>query len=703
MGMFLFRLANVTKSFRSNKNDFCAVNHLSFDLPQRGLVSIVGKSGCGKSTLLNMLMGIEKPTSGSILFESKRVEKMKQYNLSQYHLRDVSMIYQHYNLLEDLSVVDNIALPLRILGKSNLSAHKQGNDLLKRFGLEALSKQKTSTLSGGEKQRVAILRALITNPKVVLCDEPTGALDENNSLLIMDELKKISQTKLVLMVSHNLKIVEKYSDRIITMSDGKIISDKLIKTVTRDDTFNIKKVGYKNNWILLLVKQLIKKNVFKGLFSFVSLMTGFLSILIGVGFIFGSEESQNNALLRNLAIGSATVSETSYYSLANSPLQFKKNIRPKVDLIDEYLGDFENIKICPNINYFFSPYPNGYFNDEQIKNFEMVPILNDFVVNNSVYPKIAGDFIDSSPTNVLVNREFLNELSLDKNECIGKQFSINYSTNVSYYTGSDDQPFISDQFSYNLSLTIVDVIEEFSFMNSPKVYYSYDAVFGWLENEHLTNISQFRSTNISVLDYIDESKEDAPETSYSSFLLLKNLDNYENLFSVIRDTTENEEKLQIESKAFSIGESYATFISSFKDALIFFLAIASLGVIFILGMISLSNFLENKKQSAILTCLGAKSRSISLIYLIYNSIIAVLAFISAFFLSSIVESFLNSFVQNKFGLANLIKVPFGTMLGLPFGFILIMFVAALLSTCLFTLIPILIYKNYSISEELRDE
>ena len=699
----MFKLENVTKTFKVDKKSFDAVSHVSLTFPSSGLVSIVGKSGCGKSTLLNMLIGIEKPSRGFIQFEGKKLSSFSKHQLSNYRLKDISMIYQHYNLLEDLSVEENIVLPLLMRGESKAKAYKEVKNLLKQFKLDYLVKQNVRTLSGGEKQRIAILRALITNPKVILCDEPTGALDEKNSLLIMEELKRISETKLVIMVSHNIDLVKKYSDRIIELKDGVVVYDKEQKSKINKVKSENKKIKYKHNWIGYLIRQLFKRNKFKLFFSFLSLLVGFISIFVGIGFIYGSENSQKEALERNLQIGYSTISETSYYSVTNSPLKFKKNIRPDTMLIDEYLGTFENIQIRPNTNYFFSPYPTAHFKDEEIKNFEMVPLLTEFVDNNSVYPRIAGDFSSNSLTNVIVNQEFLKTISLSKNDAIGEEILINFETSITYHTGDENEPFINDNFGYKFKLKIIEVVDEFSFMNSPKIYYSYDALERMLKNEFLVKISHYRGYNVSVFDYINESKEDSPESSYSSFLFLKNLDDCSDFFTVIKNTTENEDRLQIESTVYSISESYQTFISSFKDALLFFLIIGFVGVLFILGMISLSNFLENKKQSAILTCLGARNKSISSIYLTYNSIITLTSLVFAFLISILSQSSLNSLINSKFGLDNLISIPISTFLGIPFGFIIIVLLVALISTFLFTVLPILAYKNFSISEELRDE
>ncbi len=699
--MFLFELKHVTKTFKINKTSFNAVDDVSLKLPSNGLVSIVGKSGCGKSTLLNLLIGIEKISKGEILFKNKRIDKFSKKQFSRYRLESISMVYQHYNLLNELSVIENVELPLLIQGKRK--AKDVARRLLTEFHLEQFQNSKVSELSGGEKQRIAILRALITNPEVILCDEPTGALDEANSELVMKELRRISKEKLVLLVSHNMELVNKYSDRIIELKDGKVISDKSLHEVIEIDKKYEKRSKYKESWIKLFVRSLFKKNLFKIMFSFLSLLIGFLAIFVGVGFINGSEISQKEAIEHNLSIGYATVSETSYYTVNNSPLEFKKNIRPSVTLIDEYLGSEENIRIKPNLNYFFSPFPNGYFHNKRIDKFEMVPLLNEFLEYNKFYGGIAGDFFDKTITNVVVNNEFLQEIGVEKNEAIGEIISIDFSTTVSYSTKDLENPFVKDNFLYKIDLKIVDVISEFSFMNSPKIYYSYDALESYLKNEYLSSISQHLERQVSVYDFVKEANDNSPESSYSSFLFLTRVNEYEKLFSIIEKNSKSNEKLQIDSVVYEISNSYKTFNSSFKDALTFFLGIGFVGVLFILGMVSLSNFLENKKTSAVLTCLGVREKSISKIHIFLNLSVSISSFLCALGLSVPIQNLLNTFVCKKFGLVKLISIPFKSFLGIDFGFLIIGILITIFSTLLFTLLPIMVYKRFSISEELRDE
>lgn len=701
--MFLFDIVDLVKTYETEKKRFNAVDHVSLSLPCTGLVCIVGKSGCGKSTLLNLLMGIEKKTSGTIFYLGKDMSKMKEKQLSKYHLEEVSMVYQHYNLMPDFNVLENVILPLRIAGYSKRKARKIGLQLLDKFHLKDREKQKTSKLSGGEKQRVAIARALSTNPRVILCDEPTGALDHKNSCEVMDELKRVSKKRLVVMVSHDLKLVQEYASRIIQMSDGHIELIEEQQHCSYKTSVETAESTYKEGWLKNFIKSILRKNIFKHIISFISCAFGFSSILIGIGFINGSQSSQDEALTNNLELGVATVSETSYFELKNSPLKFKKNIRPNVTLVDEYLDAFSSTHIEANTSYFFPLYQSGEFNGNKTENFQVIPLLREFVDNSQFKPKIDGEIDSFSLNSVIVNQEFLDLLNISEKSLENRSFLLSYQTQTSYRTNDPEKPFIIDDYSHKISMNIMGVIHEFSFMNSPKIYVCYESLCEMLETKTLENLSHYRDENVSVLDYINDCNPDDPESSYSSYLFLDSISERDKLFNLISKIEDEEDIFQIESNVFNVFTAYQTFITSFQDALIYFLGIAFVGVLFILGMISLASFLQRKKESAILTCLGSKSKSIRTIYLLTNLFITYFSLACSIGISIIAKSIINTGIYKSFGLQNLIAIPLQNFIGIPYGLPLMLFLLATISSVLFTIVPIQIYKNFSVANELRDE
>lgn len=187
----MFEVRNLSKSFPIDGSRESVVLHeVSFTLPDKGFYFVIGKSGCGKSTLLNLLMGLMKPDEGSIFFEGKDVSKFNNAELSDYLKDDIGIIFQSYNLLNGYTVKENLKIASSIKG---VDEKEKINTLLLRYGLYDKEDFLVDKLSGGEKQRLALIRALISSPKILFCDEPTGALDKANSLLLMEELRTLSK------------------------------------------------------------------------------------------------------------------------------------------------------------------------------------------------------------------------------------------------------------------------------------------------------------------------------------------------------------------------------------------------------------------------------------------------------------------------------------------------------------------------------
>lgn len=200
-----------------------ALDDVSLRLPDTGMVFILGKSGSGKSTLLNVLGGLDTVDSGEIIIKGQSSSDFKQSHFDSYRNTYVGFIFQEYNILEEFTVGANIALAIELQGRK--ATNGEINEILHEVELDGLGNRKPNELSGGQKQRVAIARALVKKPEIIMADEPTGALDSATGRQVFDTLKKLSKTKLVLVVSHDREFSELYADRIIELSDGKIISD----------------------------------------------------------------------------------------------------------------------------------------------------------------------------------------------------------------------------------------------------------------------------------------------------------------------------------------------------------------------------------------------------------------------------------------------------------------------------------------------
>ena len=222
--MEILRVENLSKVYGKGENKVVALDNVSFSVEKGEFVAIVGASGSGKSTLLHLVGGVDRPTKGKVFIDGKNIYEMNDDKLAIFRRRQVGLIYQFYNLIPILNVEENITLPLEL---DNREVDKKSlKELLELLGLENRSKHLPNELSGGQQQRVSIGRALITNPAIILADEPTGNLDSKSSDEIVALLKKSNKeyNQTIIMITHNMEIA-KEADRIIKIEDGRIVEE----------------------------------------------------------------------------------------------------------------------------------------------------------------------------------------------------------------------------------------------------------------------------------------------------------------------------------------------------------------------------------------------------------------------------------------------------------------------------------------------
>lgn len=217
----MLELKNISKKY----GEVHALNDVNLSFRNNEFVSILGPSGCGKTTTLNIVGGLDQASSGELLINSKSTKKFQDKDWDAYRNKSIGFVFQSYNLIPHLSVVENVSIALTLSGESEKNSKKKAQELLTTVGLKDHFYKKPNQLSGGQMQRVAIARALVNNPDIILADEPTGSLDSVTSDLIMELLQKVAKDRLVIMVTHNIELSEKYSTRIITLLDGKVTGD----------------------------------------------------------------------------------------------------------------------------------------------------------------------------------------------------------------------------------------------------------------------------------------------------------------------------------------------------------------------------------------------------------------------------------------------------------------------------------------------
>ena len=561
----MLELKNIYKKYNENY----VLKNISLKFPSHGLISILGESGSGKSTLLNLIGLIDNPTRGKIFINDKDSSKLKCKEIDNIHRTFISFIFQQYNLIENMTVDNNINI-------NNDS--KNFNSIVKMLKIEHLLTKKVCDLSGGEKQRVVIARSLMNNPKIILADEPTGALDSYNRKIVMELLKKISKDCLVIMVTHNEEDAYKYSNRVIKLSDGVIISDsnpykndKCLKI-----PFNKQKIGFKK-LINITISNLLgktKRNIATSIAFSIGLISLFLVLTISHGF--------NNAL---------DVSEKN--SLSKYPIYISSNsLNLDNDLSDLFKDDYYDTKkvyskSLTHINNITREYLD-YLNDiDKYFDYKMYMFNHDGVdyysyPNNNIYKEF----------NILKGRTIKND-----NEVL---------LIVDDHNGIDSYLLESIGLN-NETYDIKDLVD---------YKYKDKTIVGILKAK---KDSVFYDSNM-LITYYDGSIPDTiylyPKDYNSKKHIIKHLDNYKDIIYTDYSST-------IKSVSKNI-------VNSISIVLIIFSFISLLVSTIMIGIITYINIVEKTKDIGILRSLGFSKSNVNTIFMLESVIIGLISFIISF-------------------------------------------------------------------------
>ena len=239
----MLQIKNIKKQYKTGTLVQQALNDVSVNFRDNEFVAILGPSGSGKTTLLNVIGGLDKYDSGELIIKSVTTKKYSDSDWDYYRNHTIGFVFQSYNLIPHQSVLANVELALTISGISGSEKKQRAMQALKSVGLQEQMHKKPAQMSGGQMQRVAIARALVNDPDIVLADEPTGALDSETSVQVMDLLKEVAKDRLVVMVTHNPDLARQYATRIVTIKDGKILEDTNPYIIKEDTPVKTEKTG----------------------------------------------------------------------------------------------------------------------------------------------------------------------------------------------------------------------------------------------------------------------------------------------------------------------------------------------------------------------------------------------------------------------------------------------------------------------------
>ena len=428
----MLQLQHISKVYHTGNQEFHALKDISIRFRENEFVSILGQSGSGKTTLLNIIGGLDQYTSGDLLIQGKSTKQFKNRDWDSYRNHTIGFVFQSYNLIGHQTALSNVEIAMTLSGVSKSERKKRAIEALERVGLKDHLYKKPNQMSGGQMQRIAIARALVNNPKVVLADEPTGALDSETSVQIMELLKDIAKERLVIMVTHNPKLAQTYSTRIVQVLDGNILSDSnpyepIEESKQGDIQFTKTKMSYLTALALSFNNLLTKKGR-----TFLTAFAGSIGI-IGIALILALSNGVSGYVKKTqedtLVSLPLTISEKNQSNLlATSPDLSEKPYKDNNELgINTVLTKLLKKQIGKNDLASFKSYLDEHATEVQALTkdiryrYNLQPYIYATDTSNgpkSILPSTLADEVDTSNQTIkgyLQNIDYWSELSSDSN------------------------------------------------------------------------------------------------------------------------------------------------------------------------------------------------------------------------------------------------------------------------------------------------
>jgi len=681
----MLRLRNICKSYENGKNKNVVLDNISLDFKKRELVFILGISGSGKSTLLNIIGGNLRSDSGDIFLDGENISKFKEKKLDNYRNKMIGNIFQDYNLIEYMSVIDNIMLNFNgIVDKIKILG------LLRQLGILDKKNVIVNKLSGGEKQRVAIARALINNPGIILADEPTGALDSENGIKIMEILKRLSKNKLVIVVSHDNNLANRYADRIIKIKDGKVdyipqLDSEKIEFVKgkRINRIKIFKLAFKNLWL----------KMGRTLFTALSISLGMLSMMIVL--------CLGNNFNREIDILEEDIVSVFPISIYNGEFE-KGNVRVKksddkiiikdkndyvhMNVIDseymEYLSKIDEIKYMTYGYDMFVPIVTDSYMNIGFNYFEMIPDFN-YIDNNydlvsGRIPNSIGEVLLKIDSNNNVDYEILNAFSIDRDisydEIIGRKMRVilndDYYVSIgnSYVVNKDNYEIYNKS---NVELVIVGVIKEKEVIQDNSGFlYQYgliEMIFGKNRNSQIVR-GQLNSDS-SLLGNGMNKEDMLRYLGYSMIpsginIYVDNLFDKEKVIRYLDEYNRDGDKIIYVDMMADTIEIVKDFINIIGLILMIFSLVSIVISSLMIGVLTNTRVVERRKEIGIFRSLGASRGDIVWLFNMENTLIVMISSVISIFLLVVINKPINIFIYNMIGLDNMFKVDYMMILGI---------------------------------------
>ena len=669
----MLELKNIVKDYKTGDTMFRAVNDVSLTFNKGEFVAILGPSGCGKTTTLNIIGGLDRYTTGDLLINNTSTKEFKEKNWDAYRNNSVGFVFQSYNLINHLSVLDNVELGLTLSGVGLSERKKKAIEVLKRVGLEKQLHKRPTKLSGGEKQRVAIARALVNDPDIILADEPTGALDSKTAHEILSLIKEIGKDKLVIMVTHARMYAEEYSTRIVELLDGEVIKDTTSEenVVDQDREYKPRKTAMNFMTALKLSFNNLRTKKLRTVITALAASVG----IIGVGLVLSISNGfskEIDAIERDQLVGlpiligreemqvgfdqaGATTFVPSDYDDDEIVVYDPSDLVHRNVFTEDFITHLEALpsEVYSNIHYEYGYVPvilSDISGDAEVVDLGQVGFSSFIVPDDQIsefYTLQAGSYPTNKYEVVLIVDEW-NVIEKEVMEALGFDTSVTIHLDdvigEKLYLGKNDD-FYVEQFGLFLpnfnglddvvdnavEVTIVGVIQandnalEFGSLGIKYLYSLKDELHEINSNSTICTIQDGQMNSVFDTSVLTEDEKEM----LLSFIGCNTTDPF--LIQIFTDSVEHKDAIKdhialynidqgMDSKIFetdlaeAIGDTLGTLITSISVVLSAFASISLIVSSIMIGVIIYISVLERTKEIGIIRSLGGRRKDISRVF-----------------------------------------------------------------------------------------
>lgn len=521
----MIELKNINKKYITSKIETLALKNINLKFNDFEFVSILGPSGCGKTTLLNIIGGLDKYSSGELIIDGVNTKDYKEKDWDFYRNQNVGFVFQNFNLIPHLSILKNVEMSLTLSGVSSLLREKKAREALEKVNLSHLANKLPKYLSGGEKQRASIARAIVNNPKIILADEPTGALDSKNSYQIMELLKEISKEHLVVMVTHNQELANTYSTRIINLLDGEVVSDEENREIENSKKEIKTKAKHTKMPFFTAISLSFKNLKLKWARTLLTILAGSIGI-IGVALVIAVANGVNHYIddVQRVALGNYPITVSS--SVKSTPTtSIYKDLEeyPNSEKINVSKGEYQYSHINTIEDEFFDYFKKLDKSLYSWVNYNTSIKMNMIVKNNENYEKVYTSYLDEMTEDLdIVNENYevlKGKLPTEKDEIAVVVDSYNcINATILYYMGID---YERDSFTFDEILS-----QEFKLLTNDDLYVKIDEKYYIKGSAYYEELYNNNGLTLKVVGIIRAKKNATTEAYQEGFLYTKALTDY---------------------------------------------------------------------------------------------------------------------------------------------------------------------------------